>query len=186
MNIVLVEKKLPSGQSLQIVQGDITAEEVDAIVNAANERLQHGGGVAWAIAKKGGTAIQRESDLWIRKHGPVSHTHPAWTSGGKLPAKYVIHAVGPVWGDGDEDRKLSEAVAGSLRVADELKCSSIAMPAISTGIFGFPKERAAGIIFSAIEDHFENHKSELHVVRITLFDQPTVDVFIKHWRMDHG
>jgi O-acetyl-ADP-ribose deacetylase (regulator of RNase III) len=186
MNIVLVEKTLPSGQSLQIVHGDITSEAVDAIVNAANERLQHGGGVAWAISNKGGTAIQRESDLWIRRHGPVGHAHPAWTSGGNLPAKYVIHAVGPVWGDGDEDRKLSEAVTGSLHVADELKCSSIAMPAISTGIFGFPKDRAAGIIFSAIEDYFENHKSELATVRITLFDQPTIEVFLKQWRMDHG
>jgi O-acetyl-ADP-ribose deacetylase (regulator of RNase III) len=185
MNIVLREKKLASDQTIQIVHGDITREEVDAIVNAANERLQHGGGVAWAISNQGGSAIQRESDLWIRQHGIVRHTHPAWTSGGNLPAKYVIHAVGPVWGDGDEDRKLSDAVTGSLRVADELKCSSIAMPAISTGIFGFPKERAAGIIFSCIEEYFENNGSELKVVKLVLFDQPTVDAFIKQWGMDH-
>ena len=101
MNSVLVEKKFTAGLFLQIVQGDITVEEVDAIVNAANEQLAHGGGVAWAISKKGGPKIQEESDAWIRKHGPVSHAHPAWTSGGHLPAKYVIHAVGPVWGDGD-------------------------------------------------------------------------------------
>src|SRR6185436_13486579 len=118
MNTILVERKLSSGQTLQIVQGDITMEEVDALVNAANEHLQHGGGVAWAISKKGGPAIQKESDIWIRQHGPVSHAQPAWTSGGLLPAKYVIHAVGPVWGDGDEDKKLSEAVTGCLRVAD--------------------------------------------------------------------
>lgn len=186
MNIVLAERKLPSNQTIQIVQGDITIEEVDAIVNAANERLQHGGGVAWAISKKGGSAIQRESDLWFRQHGPVTHSHPAWTSGGLLPAKYVIHAVGPVWGDGNEDNKLSEAVTGSLLLADELKCASIAMPAISTGIFGFPKERAAGIIFSGIEDYFEGNRSGLKVVKIVLFDQSTVDAFIKHWRMDHG
>lgn len=186
MNIVLLEKKFSSGQTIQIVQDDITQEEVDAIVNAANERLQHGGGVAWAISKRGGSAIQRESDLWIRQHGIVGHSHPAWTSGGKLPAKYVIHAVGPVWGDGDEDRKLSDAVTGSLRVADELKCSSVAMPAISTGIFGFPKDRAAGIIFSCLEDYFANNKSEIKTVKITLYDQPTVDAFVKQWRMDHG
>jgi O-acetyl-ADP-ribose deacetylase (regulator of RNase III) len=159
---------------------------VDAIVNAANERLQHGGGVAWAISSKGGSAIQRESDLWIRQHGPVSHAQPAWTSGGQLPAKYVIHAVGPVWGDGDEDRKLSDAVTGSLRLADKLKCSSIAMPAISTGIFGFPKERAAKIIFSAIEDYFADSTSNLEVIKITLFDQPTVDVFLKSWHDKWG
>lgn len=179
MNTVLIEHVLSSGQTIQIVQGDITTEEVDAIVNAANEHLQHGGGVAWAISKKGGAAIQKESDDWIRQHGPVPHSHPAWTSGGLLLAKFVIHAVGPVWGDGDEDNKLSDAVKGSLDVADELKCSSIALPAISTGIFGFPKDRAAGIIFSAIEKYFESKSSNLKVVKLVLFDQATVDVFIK-------
>lgn len=186
MSSILLEKKLSSGPALQLVQGDITSEEVDAIVNAANERLQHGGGVAWAISKKGGAIIQRESDLWIRRHGPVPHSHPAWTSGGELPAKYVIHAVGPVWGDGNEDQKLSAAVTGSLQVADELKCSSIAMPAISTGIFGFPKDRAAGIIFTAIEEYFEGTRSGIKVVKLVLFDQSTVDVFLKQWRMVNG
>lgn len=189
MNTVLTEHVLSTSQTIQIVQGDITTEAVDAIVNAANEHLQHGGGVAWAISKKGGPAIQKESDAWIQQHGLVSHAHPAWTSGGLLPAKYVIHAVGPVWGDtrsagagGDEDKKLSEAVTGSLRVADELKCSSLALPAISTGIFGFPKDRAANIIFSAIEKYFESNPSNLKVVRLTLFDQATVDAFLKSWQ----
>ncbi|HXD08845.1 MAG TPA: macro domain-containing protein [Anaerolineales bacterium] len=186
MNTILVERKLSSGQTLQIVQGDITMEEVDALVNAANEHLQHGGGVAWAISKKGGPAIQKESDIWIRQHGPVSHAQPAWTSGGLLPAKYVIHAVGPVWGDGDEDKKLSEAVTGCLRVADALKCSSVAMPAISTGIFGFPKDRAARVMFSAIEKYFAGNPSSLKVVKLSLFDQATVDVFIKSWHEKWG
>ncbi len=184
MNSILVEKTFPSGQSLQIVQGDITIEEVDAIVNAANEQLAHGGGVAWAISKKGGKAIQEESDEWVRQHGQVSHTHPAWTSGGLLPAKYVIHAVGPVWINGrdDEDQKLQDAVTGSLQVADELKCTSISMPAISTGIFGFPKDKAAKIIFRVIADYFEtNHNSNLKQVRIVLFDQATIDAFMKQW-----
>src|SRR5574342_1200924 len=128
MNTVLKERILSTGQTLQIVQGDLTAEEVDAIVNAANEHLQHAGGVAWAISKRGGPAIQKESDEWVRTKGTVSHAHPAWTSGGLLPAKYVIHAVGPVWINGrdEEDQKLEMAITGSLRVADELKCSSIA------------------------------------------------------------
>lgn len=186
MNQVLAEHVLPSNQTIQIVQGDITVEEVDAIVNAANEHLQHGGGVAWAIVKKGGPVIQRESDAWIHQHGGVTHARPAWTSGGQLPAGYVIHAVGPVWGDGDEDQKLSDAVTGSLRVADELNCASIAMPAISTGIFGFPKERAAKIIFAAIEDYFDSEKSGLLFVKLVLFDQPTVDVFLKSWRDKWG
>lgn len=187
MNTLLVERALPSGQTLQLVQGDITIEEVDAIVNAANERLQHGGGVAWAISKKGGPAIQRESDAWVRHHGIVSHARPAWTSGGRLPAKYVIHAVGPVWGDGDEDQKLAAAVTGSLRAAEELKCISVALPAISTGIFGFPKERAAAILFSAIEKFFlETSMPVLRTVKLVLFDLPTVEVFLKSWQEKWG
>ncbi|MCK6539137.1 MAG: macro domain-containing protein [Anaerolineales bacterium] len=186
MNAILKERVLQTGQIIQVVQGDITTEEVDAIVNAANERLQHGGGVAWAISKKGGPTIQKESDAWIRQHGPVPHARPAWTSGGLLPAKYVIHAVGPVWGDGDEDRKLADAITGSLRVADELKCASIAMPAISTGIFGFPKDRAARIVISSIEKYFEGNASNLKVVKLVLFDQATIEVFVKTWRETYG
>ena len=187
MNTILIDHVLPTGQTIQIVQGDITIEEVDAIVNAANEHLQHGGGVAWAISKKGGPTIQKESDAWVRKHGPISHARPAWTSGGLLPAKYVIHAVGPVWGDGDEDNKLESAVTGSLRLADELKCFSIAMPAISTGIYGFPKDRAAGIIFSSIEKYFvDDSSSGLRIVKLVLFDEATTNVFVNQWGLDHG
>jgi len=186
MSTILVERTLPTGQTLQIVQGDITLEEVDAIVNAANEHLQHGGGVAWAIVRRGGDVIQQESDKWIQQRGLVSHPHPAWTLGGALPAKYVIHAVGPVWGDGDEDKKLADAVTGSLRVADELKLSSIAMPAISTGIFGFPKDRAAGIIFKSIDEYLEKEHLKLKTIRLVLFDQATIDIFLKTWRMENG
>ena len=194
MNTILVEKKLLTGQALQIAKGDITTDEVDAIVNAANEQLQHGGGVAWAISKRGGPTVQKESDDWVRKHGPVSHSHPAWTLGGLLPAKYIIHAVGPVWGDthdagtrGDEDKKLSDAVTGSLRVADELKCKSISMPAISTGIFGFPKDRAAGIIFTTVETYFsETKNSTIRTVRLVLFDEATIKVFLDIWGPTHS
>lgn len=186
MSNILAEKILETGQTLQIAQGDITLENVDAIVNAANEHLQHGGGVAWAIVRRGGDSIQDESDAWIRKHGLVPHSRPAWTSGGTLPARYVIHAVGPVWGDGDEDAKLSAAVTGSLRVADELGIQSIAFPAISTGIFGFPKERAAGIIFKAIKEYFEQQTSPLKIVRLVLFDDATVNAFLEVWRLENG
>lgn len=181
MSETLAEKNLPTGQTLQIAQGDITLEEVDAIVNTANEHLAHGGGVAWAIVKRGGDAIQDESDAWIQKHGLVPHSRPAWTSGGALPARFVIHAVGPVWGDGDEDQKLSDAVTGSLRVADELKCASIAFPAISTGIFGFPKERAAKVIFSAVKNYFAGNASGLKLVKLVLWDDETVKAFTGEW-----
>jgi O-acetyl-ADP-ribose deacetylase (regulator of RNase III) len=180
MNRVLKERLLPTGQSLQIVQGDITTEDVDAIVNAANERLQHGGGVAWAISRRGGPVIQKESDEWVRAKGKVSHAHPAWTSGGLLPAKYVIHAVGPVWGEGDEDAKLAAAVTGSLRVAEELGLKSIAFPAISTGIFGFPKAQAAKVILAALGKYFlERPSSGIAVIKLVLFDQPTADAFLQ-------
>ena len=193
MNKVLMERVLSTGQTTQIVQGDLTAETTDAIVNAANEYLSHGGGVAWAIVRGGGEIIQQESDEWIRVHGTVSHARPAWTSGGRLSAKYVIHAVGPVWGDperaqgvGDEDAKLTAAVNGSLEVADELKCSSISFPAISTGIFGFPKEHAAHVIFSAIENYFSHRQSGIKLVRLVLFDESTIHVFLEVWKLDHG
>ena len=182
MSTLLREKTLPGGQKLEIVQGNLTLEAVEAIVNAANRELQHGGGVAWAIARQGGEAIQRESDAWVRQHGPVSHAEPAFTSGGKLPCKYVLHAVGPVWGEGNEDAKLAAAITGSLRRADELQLESIAFPAISTGIFGFPKERAAKIILAEIEKYFaEQNQAGIKLVRITLFDQPTSEAFLGAW-----
>ncbi len=182
MNRVLNERTLPTGQTLQVVQGDITAETTDAIVNAANADLQHGTGVAGAITRRGGPAIQQESDAWVLKHGGVSHARPAWTSGGRLPAKYVIHAVGPVWGDGDEDAKLAAAIRGALRVADELHCESIALPALSTGIFGFPKERAARVILPAIQKYLAGTRSGLKLVRLVLFDQPSVEAFLAEWQ----
>jgi len=181
MSEILVEKKLFDKCTVQLAQGDITLEQVDAIVNAANEYLQHGGGVAWAIVKRGGEVIQKESDVWVKEHGLVLHSLPAWTSGGALPAKYVIHAVGPVWGVGDDDEKLHDATYGSLRVADELNLTSIAMPAISTGIFGFPKDRAARVMLKAIHQYLEKEKSGLKIIRITLFDQLTVDEFLAVW-----
>jgi O-acetyl-ADP-ribose deacetylase (regulator of RNase III) len=176
MNPILREKRLPSGQTFQIVQGDITTENVDAIVNAANERLEHGGGVAWAISRAGGPKIQIESAEWVQQHGLVSHTEPAYTNGGKLACRYVIHAVGPILGDGDEDVKLTAAIRGALWRADQLAVTSIAMPAISTGIYNFPKERAAKIIITNIEAYFsENPASTITLIRLTLFDQHTVD-----------
>ncbi len=180
MNSVVRQKTFPSGQEFQIVQSDITQEQVDAIVNAANSRLQHGGGVAGLIVSRGGQQIQRESNAWVREHGPVSHAEPAYTTAGRLPCKYVIHAVGPIWGEGDEDAKLAAAVCGSLKLADELNLASISFPAISTGIFGFPKERAAQIIFETIDKYFDDQpESGLAQVRLALFDQTTVDVFLR-------
>jgi putative ATPase len=169
---------LASGQQLMLIHGDLTQTKVDAIVNAANRHLQHGGGVAAAMAKHGGPSIQQESDQWIRQHGPIAHDVPALTGAGKLPCKHVIHVVGPVWGDGDEDAKLSRAVQSALELATELDLESLALPAISTGIFGFPKDRGARIILDAIQDFFLNAPPHsLEQVKIVLIDQPSVDIF---------
>ncbi len=183
MNSLLSETIIPAGQTIQLVRGDITAETTDAIVNAANAHLQHGAGVAGAILRRGGPAIQRESDAWVKAHGPVSHAAPAWTTGGELLCRIVIHAVGPVWGDGDEDAKLAAAVTGSLGVADDLKLASIAFPAISTGIFGFPKERAAGVMLTALQEYF-GKPSGLHLIRLVLYDPTTITTFEEAWH-DH-
>jgi O-acetyl-ADP-ribose deacetylase (regulator of RNase III) len=172
----------PSGQRVQLVRSDLTQEQVDAIVNAANTGLQHGGGVAGAIVRRGGPTIQQESDEWVRQHGPVSHEEPAYTRAGNLPCKYVIHAVGPVWGSGDEDAKLAAAVTGSLSLAARLRLDSIALPAISTGVFGFPKERAARVMLSSIRAYIiENPSDHPQLVRLTMLDQTTLEAFLREW-----
>ena len=182
MNVVLYETRLSSGQTIQFVRGDITTETTEAIVNAANRLLQHGAGVAGAIVRNGGFVIQQESDAWVHEHGPVEHGAPAWTSGGRLPCRYVIHAVGPMWGEGQEDEKLDAAVRGSLKVADDLGVASIAIPAISSGIFGFPKERAAAVILKAVGDYFSGGPvSRISQLRLVLYDQPTIAAFQKAW-----
>jgi O-acetyl-ADP-ribose deacetylase (regulator of RNase III) len=169
---------LPGNRRLSLIQGDLTEQNVDAIVNAANKHLAHGGGVAGAIVRRGGPGIQMESDAWVRENGQVEHAHPAITGAGRLPCRYVIHAVGPIWGEGDEDAKLEAAIRGSLDLAAERQLGSLALPALSTGIFGFPKARAARVIFQAVPDHFESRpSSSLRDVRIVVFDQQTVEAF---------
>jgi O-acetyl-ADP-ribose deacetylase (regulator of RNase III) len=167
-----------SNLTVQIENGDITTENVDAIVNAANSKLQHGGGVAAAIVTRGGYEIQRESDEWVKLHGSVTCDHPAITGPGSLPCRYIIHAVGPVWGTGDEVTKLKTAIYSSLLVANDLKCSSIAFPAISTGIFGFPVELASHCFQDTIEE-FSSQKILFFVqlIKIVLFDERTFDIF---------
>ena len=185
MNQALRDYTFPSGQVVQIARGDITAETVDGIVNAANSHLMHGAGVAGAIVRRGGRVIQDESSQWVREHGPVSHAEPAVTRAGSLPCRYVIHAVGPIWGEGDEEGKLGAAVRGSLQQADRLKLGSIALPAISTGTFGFPRPRAAQVIHTAIYDYLtDNPTSNLKLIRLVLFDQETLQAFIDEWEQD--
>jgi O-acetyl-ADP-ribose deacetylase (regulator of RNase III) len=183
---IIRQTQLTEHTKLEIVSGDITEEQVDAIVNAADEHLNHGGGVARAIVVAGGQVVQDESDAWVRQHGPVSHDSTAYTSAGNLSSRYIIHAVGPRWGEGDEDAKLDSAVRSSLAMAEKLELESIAIPAISTGIFGFPKARGAQVILQAVKSYFDAHPdSGLHTIRITLYDQPTIQAFTQSWDQLH-
>lgn len=163
--------------TLELQRGDITVLAVDAIVNAANVHLQHGGGVAWAIVRKGGAVIQEESDRIIAARGrPLETGEAVITTGGKLPAKFVIHTAGPVWGDGDEDAKLRRACLSALKLADEKKLKSVALPAISTGIYRFPLDRAARILLAAAAQHLAGPDG-LERVIFCLFDEKTFNAF---------
>lgn len=157
---------------IELVQGDITELQVDAVVNAANSQLQMGGGVAGAIRRKGGPTIQKECDKI--GHCPVGDA--VITNAGNLKARFIIHAVGPVWGEGNEDQKLSNAVMNSLKLGDEKKLKTIALPAISTGIFGFPMDRAAKIILETASK-YSQRKTELQKIIICLWDKQSFDTF---------
>ena len=160
---------------LELVEGDITEMETDAIVNAANDRLVLGGGVAGAIRRKGGPEIQAECDR-------ISGTFVGGaviTTGGRLKARHVIHAVGPRMGEGDEDRKLRDATVNSLKRADEHNLRSLAFPAISTGIFGFPIDRCARIMLGATLEYLRG-KTGLDRVVFCLFGPDAYQVFADH------
>lgn len=169
----LAEKRI-GNKIIALVKGDITERDVDAIVNAANSYLQHGGGVAGAIVRKGGQIIQEESD----KIGYVPVGSAAITTGGKLKARYVIHAVGPRMGEGDEDNKLKSAVRSVLLLASEKGLKSISMPAISSGIFGFPKDKCAKILITESANFLkENPGSSLEMVEFCVYDDNTAKFF---------
>ncbi len=159
---------------LALLKGDITEIEADAIVNPANKDLILGAGVAGAIRKKGGPEIQAECD----RIGGTFVGGAVITTGGKLKAKHVIHAVGPRMGEGDEDNKLRNATLNSLKVADENNLKSIVSPAISTGIFGFPKDRCAKIMLSTVIDYLKSDTG-LEKVMFCLYDDDTYNIFEK-------
>ena len=182
MNKLLRSIKLNHQTEIQLIQGDITAVKADGIVNPANSQLMHGGGLAGTLARKAGPSFQKESMAWIQEHGPVSHDSPAFTSAGALPFQNVIHAVGPVWGSGNENEKLRAAVLGSLDRALELGLDSLALPAISTGIFGFPLPEAAQVILTAVRDfaHKDRPRS-LSQILVVLYDERASAAFSTAW-----
>jgi O-acetyl-ADP-ribose deacetylase len=169
---------------IRIIKGDLTEAPVDAIVNAANSHLNHGGGVAGAIVRKGGNIIQDESD----RIGIVPVGHCAVTTAGNLIARHVIHAVGPRWGEGDEEAKLRSAVTNTLKTADGMKLSSVAMPAISAGIFGFPKDRCARIMTEEIAAFARQGETTVEEIDLYLIDADIIEFFsaeIERLRGDH-
>lgn len=167
--------------SVKFVKGDITKLGVDAIVNAANPYLKHGGGVAGAIVRAGGSIIQKESDEIVMKRGPLKVGEAVYTSAGKLNAKYIIHTVGPRSGEGDEEEKLRKATLNSLSLAESLGVRSIAFPAISTGIFGYPKEKCAQVMLSAVKEYFEKG-GKIEEVIFCLYDDETYNIFISTYQ----
>jgi len=157
---------------LKLIQGDITEQETDAIVNAANEQLILGGGVAGAIRRKGGPKIQEECN----KIGGTHVGGAVITTGGNLKARYVIHAVGPRMGEGNEDEKLKNATLNSLKLADKHNLKSISFPAISTGIFGFPIDRCAKIMLNTTIEYLKG-KTGIEEVDFVLFTKDDYEVF---------
>ena len=157
---------------IEVGQCDLTEMDTDAIVNAANAQLILGAGVAGAIKAKGGPKIQEECDAI----GGTYVGGAVITTGGDLKARHVIHAVGPRMGEGDEDEKLKNATVNSLRVAEENNLTSITFPAISTGIFGFPKERCAEIMLATVIDYLKGETGLKRVV-FCLHGASSFDIF---------
>ena len=165
-------------EEVRLVRGDITKTPAEAIVNAANSELLPGGGVCGAIHRAGGPAIAEECRRIFSERGPLQPGQAVATTAGQLGAEYVIHAVGSVWHGGKqgEAETLSSCYRESMRIADELNLHSIAFPAISTGIFGYPVEQAAWVAIPTLIDSLRSAK-HLVLVLVVLFDKPTLDVF---------
>jgi O-acetyl-ADP-ribose deacetylase (regulator of RNase III) len=162
-----------SGSAIELRQGDITELDADAIVNAANAQLQLGGGVAGAIRRKGGPQIQAECD----RHGPIRVGQAAITTGGRLKARHVIHAVGPRMGvDRPEDELLASATRAALDLADRHGLKTIAFPAVSTGVFGYPIERCAAVMIETAIAHLRGG-SQLERIIFCLYTAGDYAVF---------
>jgi len=161
-----------NGKKLRIVEGNIVVLNVDAIVNAANKSLILGGGIAGAIRNLGGPSIQEECNAI----GPIEVGEAVLTGAGTLNAEYVIHAVGPVYGEGDEDIKLANATLNSLKLAQEKNLKSIALPAISTGIFHFPIKRCAEIMIKIAMDFLRDNETPQEIV-LCLYGERAYTIF---------
>lgn len=161
--------------TLEATTDDLTTMTVDVVVNAANEHLAHGGGVAAALARAGGRQVQAESDQWIDEHGPLDDGEAAVTTAGQMPAEWIVHVVGPRYqGDGSDASALTAAVTAALDAAVGLGAASIALPAISAGVFGYPLADATRVIAAACQSWIANHPdSELDIKLVGVNDEAT-------------
>ena len=174
---VINEIKIKDGRMLMLVEGDITERNVDVIVNPANSYLRHGGGIASTIVKKGGSIIQEESN----KIGFIKVGSSTITSSGILPCKAIIHTVGPRMGEGNEDEKLSKAINSCLELGLLKGFESISIPAISSGIFGFPKDRCAKILVNetiSFLKNLEDSSTGIKLVEFCVLGKETLQAFV--------
>ncbi|MBN8660339.1 MAG: O-acetyl-ADP-ribose deacetylase [Candidatus Obscuribacter phosphatis] len=168
-----------NGRKIALKRGDITREEVDAIVNAANSSLLGGGGVDGAIHKAGGPEILRQCKEIRARQGGCSPGQAVITAGGNLKAAYVIHTVGPIWrcGTGNEAETLASAYRNSLALAAEFDLKSISFPSISTGAYGYPLEQAAEIATNTVKEYCRKERGSIEAIYFVLFDQFTYDAY---------
>jgi O-acetyl-ADP-ribose deacetylase (regulator of RNase III) len=161
---------------INLIQGDLTRQDVEAIVNAANSRLAGGGGVDGAIHKAGGPIIADQCQQIVRLQGGCTTGQAVITDGGNLKAKYVIHTVGPIWRGGmtNEENLLAQAYENSLHLAQQYQIKSMAFPSISTGAYGFPVALAAQIALETVTN-FNNKNKNLIAISFVLFDKTTYD-----------
>jgi O-acetyl-ADP-ribose deacetylase len=169
-----------NGVKLSILKGDITRQETDAIVNAANSGLMGGGGVDGAIHRAGGPSILEECRIIVAKQGRLPTGKAVITTAGKMKAKYVIHTVGPVWRGGSENEAalLSSAYRESLKLAAENRLTGVSFPSISTGVYGYPVEEAATVAVKAVKDFLAAETTVKEVVFV-LFDDRTYAAYSK-------
>jgi O-acetyl-ADP-ribose deacetylase (regulator of RNase III) len=175
----MTTKDLGNGKTLQLLEGDITRIPVDAIANAANSRLAGGGGVDGAIHRTGGPAIMQELEQVRAERGGCPTGEAVSTTAGNLPAKYVFHAVGPIYegGQNGEAEKLASAYRSCLKLAEEKGVSYISFPSISTGVYGYPVAEAAEIALREVSDHLRDANHKLQRAVFVLFDDRTFSVY---------
>ena len=165
--------------NIQLHQGDITRQQVDAIVNAANQRLLGGAGVDGAIHRAGGPEIMAECDRIRQQQGGCPTGEAVITTAGLLAAKYVIHTVGPIWNQGidNEVKLLKSCYQTSLKLADQHCLGSVAFPNISTGVYGFPKQQAAEVAVTSVSEYFNTADTMIGQVTFVCFDDENYSIY---------